>query len=67
MASVHDSTPAMAHHTLAKLDISYDPENPELSALELLHAIKPDWETAPGKVRIEPLLGGVPNTVCNFT
>ncbi|KAK0709852.1 kinase-like domain-containing protein [Lasiosphaeria miniovina] len=57
----------MAQTRTLKLDAFYDRGNPEPSALELLYAARPDWKTTPGRVRIERLLGGVPNTILKIT
>ena len=43
----------------------YDSGNPIVSASELVYAVKPEWKTSPGHLKITSLVGGVPNTVRN--
>lgn len=42
---------------------TYDKNDSEASALRLLHALYPEWEALPGKVKIKQFTGGVMNTV----
>ncbi|KAI1123700.1 ethanolamine kinase [Nemania abortiva] len=50
-----------------KLDAVFDRELQEPSALVLINAIRPEWKNAPGEIRIERLVGGIPNAMLKIS